>query len=444
MAPSDEGAVTLSKRDWVRDMKKYNKQNIPFAQEQRKNLTPWERKLWYEFLSRYPVRFQRQKAIGNYIVDFYCAKARLAVELDGGGHYNPEQALADARRTAELEKCGISVIRICNLDIDRNFRGVCEFLDLQVQKSLPQSATLTAPSSEGALAQPKIFALGFFDGVHLGHQALICQCVHLARQLDAQPAAITFRQHPQRFFTETPPALINTLADRETLLMEYGIREVHALPVSEEIMSTNWQVFLEKLMELGAAGFVCGDDFRFGFRGEGNAAKLTAFCAEQNLPCITVGEQTLEGIRISSTHIRSLLEFGDMETAAKFLGHPHVLTGTVVPGKQLGRTIGIPTANLLLPEEVVVPRFGVYACKIRFDGQTHLAVTNIGTRPTVKGRGITVEPWILDFDGDLYGKSVTLEFHAFLRPEQKFPSLEALQTEIRKNGEETRKILGKS
>ena len=290
----------------------------------------------------------------------------------------------------------------------------------------------------------KIFALGFFDGVHLGHQALIAQCVRLARELDALPAAITFRQHPQSYFTKTPPALINTLSDREALLMEYGIREVHALPVSEEIMSTDWQVFLEDLMALGAAGFVCGDDFRFGFLGEGDARKLAAFCARRGLPCITVGEQTLEDIRISSTHIRTLLENGDMETAVRFLGHPHVLTRTVVPGKQLGRTIGIPTANLLLPGEVTVPRFGVYACKIRFDGQEHLAVTNIGTRPTVGGSGITVEPWILDFDGNLYGKSVTLEFHAFLRPEQKFPSLEALQAEIRKNGEETRKILEKS
>ena len=290
----------------------------------------------------------------------------------------------------------------------------------------------------------KIFALGFFDGVHLGHQALIAQCVRLAQQLDAQPAAITFRQHPQSFFTDAPPALINTLSDREALLRHYGIQEVYPLPVSKEIMSTNWETFLENLTAQGAVGFVCGDDFRFGSHGEGNAHKLTAFCRQRGLACATVGQQTLEGIRISSTHIRSLLEAGDMETAVRFLGHPHILTGTVIPGKQLGRTIGIPTANLTLPEGAVVPRFGVYACKVRFEGQTHLAVTNVGTRPTVSGSGITIEPWILDFDGDLYGKTVLLEFHAFLRPEQKFPSLDALQAEIRKNGEETRKILEKS
>ena len=130
-------------------MRQYNKANIPRAKELRKNMTPWERKLWYEYLRTYPVRFQRQKAIGNYIVDFFCAKGNLVVELDGGGHYDPQQKMADAERTAALEAMGLRVLRICNLDIDRNFRGVCEFLDMEVLKSLPQSASLTAPSQRG-------------------------------------------------------------------------------------------------------------------------------------------------------------------------------------------------------------------------------------------------------------------------------------------------------
>ena len=131
-------------------MKAYNRANIPLAKELRKNMTPWERKLWYDFLRNYPMRFQRQKAIGNYIADFYCAKARLVIELDGGGHYEPSQIEKDACRTAELEAMNLSVVRICNLDIDSNFSGVCEYIDLRVKESLPQSASLTAPSSEGA------------------------------------------------------------------------------------------------------------------------------------------------------------------------------------------------------------------------------------------------------------------------------------------------------
>ena len=131
-------------------MKAYNKANIPLAKALRKNMTPWERKLWYDFLRSYPVRFQRQKAIGDYIVDFYCAKAQLVVEFDGGGHYTAAQSEKDAVRTEQLETAKLKVLRICNLDIDRNFNGVCEYIDLAVRKSLPQSASLTAPSSEGA------------------------------------------------------------------------------------------------------------------------------------------------------------------------------------------------------------------------------------------------------------------------------------------------------
>ena len=122
-------------------MKEYNKANIPLAKELRKNMTPWERKLWYDFLRNYPVRFQRQKAIGNYIVDFYCAKAKLVIELDGSGHYEKEQANADAIRTAALEQMELRVIRICNLDVDRNFRGVCEHIDYEVRQSLSWSVS---------------------------------------------------------------------------------------------------------------------------------------------------------------------------------------------------------------------------------------------------------------------------------------------------------------
>lgn len=133
-------------------MKVYNKTNIPLAKILRKNLTPWERKLWYDFLRNYPIRFQRQKAISNYIVDFYCAKARLVIELDGGGHYTTEQIEKDKIRTKELKGINLTVLRICNLDIERNFSGVCEYIDLAVKNSLPQSfaSQNPAPSSEGA------------------------------------------------------------------------------------------------------------------------------------------------------------------------------------------------------------------------------------------------------------------------------------------------------
>lgn len=121
-------------------MKDYDRNNIPLAKDLRKNMTPWERKLWYEFLRGYPIRFQRQKAIGKYIADFYCAKAGLVIELDGGGHYTKEQSEKDAQRSGELEKMGVHIIRFSNLDVDRDFYAVCEAIDMAVKRSLPQSA----------------------------------------------------------------------------------------------------------------------------------------------------------------------------------------------------------------------------------------------------------------------------------------------------------------
>ena len=288
-----------------------------------------------------------------------------------------------------------------------------------------------------------IFALGFFDGVHLGHRALLRECRTLAEKLGYIPAAITFNAHPKSLFLDTPPALLTTEADRRMLLGRYGMEEVYTVPVTRENMSMPWEDFLGKLMDMGAAGFVCGDDFRFGARGEGNAQRLEEFCALRGLPCRVVSEQSLDGKRICSTRIRGKIEAGDMESATRLLGHPHVLTGKVVHGHGLGRKLGIPTANLRLPEGVVVPKFGVYACRAEIDGKSYPAVTNVGTRPTVSGSGITVEPWILDFVGDLYDREIRVEFYRFLRPEQKFPDLESLQREIFRNAEETRMYLSK-
>ena len=286
-----------------------------------------------------------------------------------------------------------------------------------------------------------IYALGFFDGVHLGHQKLLSECVRLSKEYGCAAAAITFDRHPKSLFREIPTVLISTVPDRELLLKRYGMEEVLVLPATRETLSMPWQDFLQMLLDRGAAGFVCGDDFRFGHRGEGNAEILSAFCREKGLPCCIIPEQTVEDIRISSTYIRRQIETGDMATAVKFMGHPYTLTGTVVRGQQLGRTLGIPTANLRLPAGLAVPKFGVYACCVIVDGKRYAAVTNIGTRPTVAGEGITVEPWILDFSGDLYGREITLECYRFLRSEQKFPSLEALQAEIRRNADQTREIL---
>ena len=287
--------------------------------------------------------------------------------------------------------------------------------------------------------EKRIYALGFFDGVHLGHQALLKECCRLAREKACAAAAITFDAHPQSLFSETPPALISTVRDRNLLLQSYGIDHIHTFPVAKEVMSTTWETFLEQLLQEGAVGFVCGEDFRFGHRGEGNAEKLRGFCAGHNLPCVIVPEQTIAGQRISSTLIRSFVEAGNMEQARAFLGHPHLLSGSVRHGRKLGRTLGVPTANLSIPAGVAVPKFGVYACRVVIDGTSYPAVANVGTRPTVSGNHITVEPWILDFTGDLYEKEIRLEFYAFLRSEIKFSDLDALKHQIHMDAAQTRR-----
>ena len=295
------------------------------------------------------------------------------------------------------------------------------------------------------MKEKTIYALGFFDGVHMGHQALLAECRRLAEETGCKAGVVTFASHPDTLVSGKTPPLINSYQDRENMLTgAYGMDSVLVFPFDRELMNTHWSVFLQALMELGAAGFVCGSDFRFGAGGLGTAKKLQAFCKKRELVCQVVPQQILGGIRVSSTHIRTLLETGEMAQAVRFLGHPHIISGKVISGRKLGRTLGIPTANIALPEGVVCPKHGVYACRAMVDSREYLAVTNIGSRPTVGGHHITVEPWLLDFEGDLYGKTLVLMLYDFIRPEQKFDSLEALTAEIQKNAEKVREIFKKS
>ena len=288
-----------------------------------------------------------------------------------------------------------------------------------------------------------IYALGFFDGVHIGHAALLEECRSLAKATGCKAGVVTFASHPQSRVSGKSPALITSVRDRERLLYQkFHMDTVVTLPFDEQMRAMAWTDFVQLLLrEYGAAGFVCGEDFRFGYRGQGNAPLLSDYCGQLRIPCTVVPEQTIDGIRVSSTYIRRQIETGDMETAVRFLGHPYVVSGTVVHGKALGRRLGIPTANLLLQEGMAIPRFGVYACRAIVEGKACPAVTNVGTRPTVEGTGITVEPWILDYSGDLYGQEISLEFYRFLRPEQKFPDLQALKARILADAAETRAFL---
>ena len=290
--------------------------------------------------------------------------------------------------------------------------------------------------------QRRVIALGFFDGVHLGHGALLRRVAERSKELDALPCAFTFNQSPAAALTGQVVPLLTGVDDRTQLMRElYGIREVVVAPF-EVMRQMDWQDFVEQYLqkELGAVHVVAGHDFHFDYRGEGSPQRLADKCARLGLGCDVIPKVELDGVTISSTHIRTLVEAGELEQATRFLGHPHMLSGTVVHGNEIGRTLGSPTANLPVPQGVIAPGFGVYATRVVLPDGARPAVTNVGVRPTVSsaGQAVIVEPWILDYRGDLYGRDIRVEFHARLRPERKFPSLQALRDAIGENAAQTR------
>ena len=289
----------------------------------------------------------------------------------------------------------------------------------------------------------RIIALGFFDGVHLGHGALLRRVSQLAAQRWAVPAAVTFDTHPTNLILKSPMPLLTSPSDRADLMMRYyGIREVIIAHFDRRMMELPWREFVTDYLvgEHGAIHLVVGHDHHFGYRGEGTPEKLTALCGELGLGCDFIPKVERDHVTISSTYIRTLIAQGELELANGFLGHPHTLTDTVAHGKKLGSTLGFPTVNLRFQPGVLVPAHGVYAAKVYFEnGDSRMAVTNIGVRPTVDdGDRVMVEGFILDFDGDLYGKTVRMELYKRLRGEEKFPSLEALRAEVLRNAEQTR------
>lgn len=295
--------------------------------------------------------------------------------------------------------------------------------------------------------QPRVIALGFFDGVHLGHGQLLARCRQEADRLDCCAAALTFDLHPDILVSGESVRLLSTPEDRSRLMRElYGIDEVLTVHFDRTMMDMPWESFLQEILlkRYGASALICGHDFRFGRRGQGTAPLLLEACAKLGVGCAVIPEYRIENTTVSSTYIRTLLESGALDRARQFLGHPYWLTGEVVNGAHLGRTLGIPTANLAVSPELLLPPKGVYACRARTDDGVFLAVTNIGTRPTVNGQSLTIEPWLLDYQGDLYGKTVTLELWHYLRGEKKFPDLAALQAEIQNNALQTRNFFAQA
>jgi riboflavin kinase/FMN adenylyltransferase len=279
----------------------------------------------------------------------------------------------------------------------------------------------------------QIIALGFFDGVHLGHAALLKKIKQRADESGAEPAVLTFDTHPDTLITGKPVPLINSPQDRKRFISErFGIDRFIPIHFDTEMLRMPWEDFIKYLVNKhGAVHFVCGHDFRFGYHGEGNAGVLKEFCGTAGIGLDVIDKVTRDGLRVSSSYIRRLLTGGKLEKANELLGHTHYLRETVRRESRRGRNLGFPTINLLFPNQVLVPAHGVYSTRVLFEDLNYPAVTNIGVRPTFGGTDtVTVESYILGFEGELYGRDVTVEFHRFQRPEMKFEDVSALSEQI--------------
>ena len=288
----------------------------------------------------------------------------------------------------------------------------------------------------------RAIAVGFFDGVHIGHAALLNKTKERAAQIDAMPSVLSFDVHPDNLVFGKEVPLINSPIGREDIIRrEFGIDNVVFIHFNQHVMRMPWKEFIDSIIEeLRICWIVVGHDFCFGYRGEGTAERLRDYCAQRGIGCDIIPPVTLDGRVISSTYIRTLIAAGDMEQANRYLGHPHMLADTVHSGYHLGAKMGAPTINMYFPEGVIVPRHGVYAAKVFLeDGSGYVAVTNVGVRPTVSDNNrVNVESHLLDYSGNLYGRQARVEFYKFLREEKKFDGFEELSAQIKRDAEAAR------
>ncbi len=286
-----------------------------------------------------------------------------------------------------------------------------------------------------------LVTVGTFDGVHLGHQAILRYLVQRARSNGGNSVVVSFDPHPREVITGKPVPLLTTIDERAELLEELGLDRFIVIPFTKEFAKLSAEDFVEKILvgRIGLKEIVIGYDHGFG-RGRGGDAKLLAALGEKlGFTVDVIPPQVVERHVVSSTEIRTLLiDEGDVSEAARLLGRPYALTGTVVEGARRGRTIGFPTANLAVDHpRKVVPRIGVYAVLVTLeDGVTTLGgMMNIGRRPTFGDTGRHLEVHLLEFEGDLYGSTLRIEFVERLRDEQKFASVEALVEQLSRDRE---------
>lgn len=293
--------------------------------------------------------------------------------------------------------------------------------------------------------QQTAVALGFFDGVHQGHRRVIEKAVSLANG-HLIPAVFTFTMREGGPSKKQGAGEITTLEQKIRILKKMGIRQIYA-PDFSDFRNLSGEAFVRQILKekMNAAAVCCGQDFRFGKGASCDAESLSRFCKTFGLSCTVLEEVMDGGEAVSSTRVRQAIAAGEMERARQLLGRRYFLDFPVEHGKALGRRLQFPTINQPIPPQMVLPRFGVYATMAQVDGKTYAGVTNIGVRPTVeKGMAPRAETYLIGFSGDLYGKEIPVTFLSFLRPEQKFDSVEALRAQIAADAQKADQIVKKA
>lgn len=294
------------------------------------------------------------------------------------------------------------------------------------------------------LSQPSMVTIGVFDGMHRGHQQLIRSLVEKARAANALSVVLTFFPHPDAVLRGiTGRYYLTTPEERAQLMGDLGVDQVVTLAFNDEFRQVRAATFVNSLVErLKMIELAVGADFALGYQREGNVEFLRARGAEQGFT-VNVFDLVRDGgsEKISSMSIRDALSAGDVEQARHWLGRAYRVTGEVVQGEQRGRKIGFPTANVAVWEDLVIPAAGVYAGWAILNGERHMAVTNVGYRPTFAGQGMTVEVHLLDFDRSIYGETLTFTFEKRLRNEQKFSGIDALIAQIAMDSQAAREFL---
>jgi riboflavin kinase/FMN adenylyltransferase len=296
-----------------------------------------------------------------------------------------------------------------------------------------------------APAEGRVVAIGVFDGVHLGHQSIIAEAVAAAEEVGARPTVVTFYPHPETVLRPgAGPASLTMPGRKAELVMGLGIEEVVTVVFDSQFSQLLPEAFCRVVLStrLGARVVLVGENFRFGRHGVGTAGDLAAFGKTHGFAVHPIPLVSDRGVPISSTRIRGLVGAGEVEPAAELLGRPHRLEGIVVRGARRGRTLQAPTANLEVFKELALPASGVYVTRTVVEGRLeHESVTSVGTNPTFEnGDEIRVETLLLDYQGELYGAAIAVDFLARLRGQRLFAGAEALSEQIRKDATSAREV----